>query len=64
MMSNVSLQSCLCDVGCFSHGEFIFCLKYNISNFDILFPPGKIISLENVAVTRAHFILPLLIQNK
>ena len=35
-----------------------------ISNVDILFPPWKIISLENVSVTRAHFILPLLIQNK
>ena len=63
MMSNVSIQSCLFDVGCFSQREVSF-LKYNISNVDILFPPGKIISLENVLVTRAHFILPLLIQNK
>ena len=62
-MLNVPLQSCLCAVGCFSHGE-TYILKYNISNVDILFPPVKIISLENVAVTRAHFILPLLIQNK
>ena len=62
MMLNISIQS-LCDVGCFSHGELSF-LKYNILNVDILIPPDKIISLENVVVTRAHFIFPLLIQNK